>query len=232
MSAALLAVQHNALPDWQGQVHNQNKPRGGNEMNALALENNQKEGFKAPKMSFREVMKNEKGLTLIELLAVIVIIAIIAAIAIPSIGSILEKTRINAHRSNAHMAIDAARLYVANEGVTLAGTATTTFVLSLTDLNTSGYLETIPKDPSNKPNTYGAGTAATAATATTPRGAGDSSASHVTVSKDATGNFVYQVTLMGAGTGAQTYMNNTLESTIELPGYVVEDGTPTAPTTP
>ncbi|CAN7584874.1 prepilin-type N-terminal cleavage/methylation domain-containing protein [Paenibacillus sp. LjRoot153] len=226
MSAVLLALQHNVIPVWQEQVHNQNKPRGGNEMNALALENNQKEGFKAPKMSFREAMKNEKGLTLIELLAVIVIIAIIAAIAIPSIGSILEKTRINAHRSNAHMAIDAARLYVSNEGVTLAGTSTT-FVLTLTDLNTSGYLENIPKDPSNKPNTYDAGTATTAATATTPRGTGSMADSYVLVAKDANNNFTYSVTLKG---GTQKYLDATLESNIELAGYVVESGTPTAPT--
>jgi type IV pilus assembly protein PilA len=227
MSAALLAIQHNVLPDWQEQVHNQNKPRGGNEMNALALENNQKEGFKAPKMSFREVMKNEKGLTLIELLAVIVIIAIIAAIAIPSIGSILEKTRINAHRSNAHMAIDAARLYVSNEGVTLNAT-NPTFVLTLTDLNTSGYLENIPKDPSNKPNTYDAGSATGAATPTTPRPAGSTADSYVIVAKDANNNFTYSVTLKSA---AQTYMNATLESNIELAGYVVEDGTPNPPIT-
>ncbi|CAH1197049.1 hypothetical protein PAECIP111891_01039 [Paenibacillus allorhizoplanae] len=224
MSAALLAIQHNVTPDWQEHVHNQNKLRGGNEMNALALENNQKEGFKAPKMSFREAMKNEKGLTLIELLAVIVIIAIIAAIAIPSIGSILEKTRINAHRSNAHMAIDAARLYVSNEGVTLAG-AGTTLVLSLTDLNASGYLENIPKDPSNKPSNYKPGAAATVTNGV--RSAGDDSESHVLVKKDTvTGNFTYQVTL----DGARKYMDATLESNIEIAGYVVETGTPTPPT--
>lgn len=37
--------------------------------------------------------KNEKGLTLIELLAVIVILAIIAAIAIPAIGNIISNSR-------------------------------------------------------------------------------------------------------------------------------------------
>lgn len=194
-------------------------------MNTMVMENKQSEGFKAPKMSFREAMKNEKGLTLIELLAVIVIIAIIAAIAIPSIGSILEKTRVNAHRSNAHMAIDAARLYVANEGVTLAGTGTQSLVLSLTDLNTDGYMENIPKDPSNKPKTYDAGAAAVVTSGV--RAAGDATASHVLVTKDpTTGNFIYQVTLMGDG-NSQTYADETLESNLDLTGYVVENGTPT-----
>ena len=42
---------------------------------------------------FRNLLGNEKGLTLIELLAVIVILAIIAAIAIPSIGAIINNQR-------------------------------------------------------------------------------------------------------------------------------------------
>ena len=38
-------------------------------------------------------LKNEKGLTLVELLAVIVILGIIAAIAVPSIGNIIDNSR-------------------------------------------------------------------------------------------------------------------------------------------
>ncbi len=37
-------------------------------------------------------LNNEKGLTLVELLAVIVILGIIAAIAVPSIGGIIENS--------------------------------------------------------------------------------------------------------------------------------------------
>ena len=39
-------------------------------------------------------LKNEKGLTLVELLAVIVILGVIAAIAVPSIGNIIENSRV------------------------------------------------------------------------------------------------------------------------------------------
>jgi len=58
-------------------------------------------------------LNNEKGLTLVELLAVIVILGIIAAIAIPSIGGIIENSRIKAAKADALNAISAANLYFA-----------------------------------------------------------------------------------------------------------------------
>lgn len=59
----------------------------------------------------RERLKNQKGMTLIELLAVIVILGIIAAIAIPSIGNIIQNTKIDAVKSDAIQIINAAKMY-------------------------------------------------------------------------------------------------------------------------
>ena len=61
-------------------------------------------------------LKNEKGLTLIELLAVIVILAIIAAIAIPAIGNIIDNQRIKAVKADAANIISAANIYYADNG--------------------------------------------------------------------------------------------------------------------
>ncbi|MGG3842159.1 prepilin-type N-terminal cleavage/methylation domain-containing protein [Anoxybacillus kestanbolensis] len=58
----------------------------------------------------KRFIRNEKGLTLIELLAVIVILGIIAAIAIPSIGGLIENSRKDAHIANAQQMVNAARL--------------------------------------------------------------------------------------------------------------------------
>lgn len=59
----------------------------------------------------RKRLQNEKGLTLVELLAVIVILAIIAAIAIPAIGNIIENSRYNAVKADAINVLNAANMY-------------------------------------------------------------------------------------------------------------------------
>ncbi|MEL4024541.1 prepilin-type N-terminal cleavage/methylation domain-containing protein [Lysinibacillus endophyticus] len=61
-------------------------------------------------------IKNQKGLTLIELLAVVVILGIIAAIAIPSIGNIIDNSRIKAVKADAANVINAVNIYRLDNG--------------------------------------------------------------------------------------------------------------------
>lgn len=62
----------------------------------------------------KKLHKDQRGLTLIELLAVIVILAIIAAIAIPSVNSIIKNSEARAQVENAKLIISTARLAIAD----------------------------------------------------------------------------------------------------------------------
>ncbi|MBO1913251.1 prepilin-type N-terminal cleavage/methylation domain-containing protein, partial [Microvirga sp. 3-52] len=62
----------------------------------------------------KKQLNNEKGLTLIELLAVIVILAIIAAIAVPAIGNIIAKSNDRAILADASTVLSGAKLAIAN----------------------------------------------------------------------------------------------------------------------
>ncbi|MBP3038110.1 type II secretion system protein [Bacillaceae bacterium Marseille-Q3522] len=70
------------------------------------------------KKKLRKYCKNERGLTLVELLAVIVILGIVAAIAVPSIGGIIDKSRDDATVAEALQIINAAKMDQATSDAT------------------------------------------------------------------------------------------------------------------
>jgi type IV pilus assembly protein PilA len=111
----------------------------------------------------KRFLKNERGLTLIELLAVIVILGIIAAIAIPSIGGLIDNSKKDAHVANAQQMINAAKIAVTSDKDLIPDNGKYT-VVPLQYLEDKGYLETV-KDPDGN-STYTKGTAAVTANAT------------------------------------------------------------------
>ncbi|MGG2971766.1 type II secretion system protein [Geobacillus stearothermophilus] len=101
---------------------------------------------------FKRVLKNERGLTLIELLAVIVILGIVAAIAIPAIGGLIDNSKKDAHVSNAQQMINAAKIAVTADKDLIPANGKYTLV-TLGYLEDKGYLETV-KDPDGGTNSY------------------------------------------------------------------------------
>jgi type IV pilus assembly protein PilA len=95
-----------------------------------------------------KLLKNQKGLTLIELLAVIVILGIIAAIAIPSVNTIISNSKKKAQIENARALIDAARYKVNSE---LISTSSTFTLADLQD-EKANYIEKITDPSGNEYN--------------------------------------------------------------------------------
>ncbi|TCI45911.1 MULTISPECIES: prepilin-type N-terminal cleavage/methylation domain-containing protein [unclassified Exiguobacterium] len=138
-------------------------------------------------------LKDERGLTLVELLVVVVILGIIAAIAVVAIGGIIENSKKDAMVADAKQMVSAAKLHTASEPKSgeLVFLSTAASATSPTQGAGFDYISTL-KDPfSDKEYTD----------------------AKVTIT-EASGKFSYAVTLKGAAVSKVYYFEDTPESKI------------------
>lgn len=120
-----------------------------NILNDVPIEKNDQTNKGEIKMKkMKHILKNEKGLTLIELLAVIVILAIVAAIAVPSIGNIINNSRDKAVFADASTILSAAKLAMTDGACNKTSGDTAGLVCDQTELKS--YVEGIKLDGNDK----------------------------------------------------------------------------------
>lgn len=64
-----------------------------------------------------KILKNRRGVTLVELLAVVVILGIIAAIAVPTIGGLIKRQEARAAETSFDAIVEAAKSYATSDAV-------------------------------------------------------------------------------------------------------------------
>ncbi|MCU7667082.1 prepilin-type N-terminal cleavage/methylation domain-containing protein [Bacillus thuringiensis] len=94
--------------------------------------------------SIKEAVKNERGFTLLELIAVIAILAIIAAISFTAFSTQGEKARVSAHKTNVVTIEQAAARYETEKGFKDTDFS---YVDESHKLVKEGFLKEFPKNP-------------------------------------------------------------------------------------
>ena len=85
------------------------------------------------------LVRNQKGMTLIELLAVVIVLGIIMAIAVPSVAGVIERSKLQADKGTWYIIKEAGLRYA------LANNLDQSTTVDVTTLVNEGYLNEAPQ---------------------------------------------------------------------------------------
>jgi len=108
-------------------------------------------GIEVQTLKLKRLMGNQKGLTLIELLAVVVVLGIILAIAVPSVMGVISRSKVQADVGSLKLVREAGLRYALANDI---NTPSTTVAVS--KLVEDGFLNSVPKVQSKKVSAFGA----------------------------------------------------------------------------
>lgn len=92
----------------------------------------------------------KRGFTLVELLAVIIVLGLISVIVVPTVTNSIRNYRKDLYEVQISNIEDAARVWGSDNIVKLPKTTNETLVITLSDLQSGGYIDGDVKDPRNK----------------------------------------------------------------------------------
>lgn len=88
-----------------------------------------------------KAIQNQKGITLVEVLAVLVILGVLATVAIPAIGGIIDNSKRDAMVATAKQMVESARMMEASGDTPAPVSGSTTIEVTLENLINGGYIE-------------------------------------------------------------------------------------------
>ena len=92
---------------------------------------------------------NNKGFTMVELLAAVAILGILSGVAVMGVTRYREKVRQEAYETMEKSAYTAAQNYILDKGTVVSSSATSPTIINIIDLVDEGYLQNL-EDPKAK----------------------------------------------------------------------------------